>query len=87
VAKSPFSKAEEETFFKYHALYGNKWADIAQYLIGRTDNSVKNHFYSTIRKFTRKVSKGLCNSYFELLTGKVHPPLLSDTLDKLLNTK
>ena len=45
--------------FKAHRKYGNKWADISKYLVGRTDNSIKNHFYSTLRKSLRRINKYL----------------------------
>jgi hypothetical protein len=51
-----WSKQENEILFKYHGLLGNKWAKIATFLKGRTDNCVKNHFYSTLRRGMRIIN-------------------------------
>ena len=53
-----WKKAEVEFLFNAQAEYGNRWAFIASKLEGRSENQVKNRFYSTIRKNLRRFNKG-----------------------------
>ena len=55
--KNNWTINEENILFSKHMQLGNKWADIASFLPGRTLTDIKNHFYSKLRKFIRKILK------------------------------
>lgn len=67
IKKDPITVEEEKKLFELHKEYGNKWAQIANEMNGRTDNAIKNHFYSTLRRQLRKINNLLLSSKFESL--------------------
>ncbi|KAL4318727.1 hypothetical protein GQ457_18G025700 [Hibiscus cannabinus] len=50
IKRGKFSLHEEQTIIQLHALLGNRWSAMAAHLPKRTDNEIKNHWNTHLKK-------------------------------------
>nr|GEV95100.1 transcription factor MYB26-like [Tanacetum cinerariifolium] len=77
-----FSSQEATLIVDLHRILGNRWAQIAKHLPGRTDNEIKNFWNSSIKKkllaHSQLSSHGLITSFPNYKTTNIHVQLGGD---------
>jgi hypothetical protein len=87
VKKGNWSAEEDFKLFFFYKKFGGKWAKTALYFEGRTENSLKNRFYSTLRRIAsekKKIFTEEQNSTYEL-DEKHKLELLEDQDNSVMN--
>lgn len=58
INRDAWTEEEEVLLIDLHKVNGNRWADIAKKLKGRTENAVKNHWNATLRRRVQADEQG-----------------------------
>ncbi|KAI9191105.1 hypothetical protein LWI28_003648 [Acer negundo] len=66
INKEAWTQEEEVALIRAHQIYGNRWAELTKFLPGRTDNAIKNHWNSSVKK---KLDSYLASGILEQFQG------------------
>ncbi len=85
--KEKWTQEENLKLFQFHNKIGNQWKKISEQFPGRTDNAIKNNFFSLIRKSLRTACKVLGKVSNTAMVNQIKPKVLSDFITRSYEIK
>ena len=67
---APWSREEEWILYLLNRDKANKWADIANILEGRTDNTIKNHWNSSMKRRIKEYQEEFVSLFKKIIEAK-----------------
>ncbi|WOL09316.1 Myb-related protein 3R-1-like isoform X1 [Canna indica] len=88
INKEAWTQEEEIALIQAHQVYGNKWAELTKFLPGRTDNAIKNHWNSSVKKKVESyLASGLLAQFRDLPPTENSSQCFSSSSSKADNNK
>ena len=88
VKKSTWLKEEEWILYLMHKKLGNKWSKLSTYLPGRTDNTIKNHWNSTMQKKLYSFNneyEDIMNNHRDMDIDAIHEDIITKCKEVIKN--